>query len=124
MRWQIGQLRCMGLEDPKLAQHLDLWRGPVLVLRQLLYQYATSLPPLLSSHRLHPLTGLTACSNQGNGETCQNSIFSVEGSSSGISVYNLNTVGSISMIDVNGNSLARFSDNVNVFPDTVALFRN
>ena len=68
-------------------------------------------------------TRKTACSNQGNGETCQDSIFSVE-DSSGISVYNLNTVGSVSMVDVNGNSLARFSDNVNVFPDTIALFRN
>jgi glucan 1,3-beta-glucosidase len=38
-------------------------------------------------------------------------------------VYNLNTVGAVSMIDRNGNSLAKFSDNVSVFPDTVALYR-
>ena len=50
-------------------------------------------------------------------------IFDIEGSSSNIKVYNLNTVGSTSLINENGKSLASYADNVNVFPDTIALFR-
>jgi glucan 1,3-beta-glucosidase len=65
-----------------------------------------------------------ACSAAGNGETCQTMIFDIEGSCSNVDVYNLNTIGSTSMINRDGQSLARFSDNVNVFPDTIALFRS
>ncbi|KAJ5494458.1 hypothetical protein N7463_010545 [Penicillium fimorum] len=63
------------------------------------------------------------CSGQDSGRSCQSSIFSVEGSSS-ISVYNLNTVGSDSMIDVDGKSIAKQEDNLNVFNENIALFRN
>lgn len=38
-------------------------------------------------------------------------------------MYNLNTVGSVSMIERDGASLAKYSDNINVYPDTIALFR-
>ena len=65
----------------------------------------------------------TACSDIGNNETCQTAIFDIEGSSSNINVYNLNTVGSTSLINKNGKSLASYADNVNVFPDTIALFK-
>ncbi|KAJ5974954.1 hypothetical protein N7481_008661 [Penicillium waksmanii] len=64
-----------------------------------------------------------SCSAQDSGRSCQNSIFSIEGSSS-ISVYNLNTVGSDSMVDIKGTSVAKQSDNANVFNENIALFRN
>lgn len=67
------------------------------------------------------LIALTACLSD---ETCQTMIFDIEGSSSNIDVYNLNTVGSTSMVNRNGRSLASYADNVNVFPDTIALFRS
>lgn len=38
-------------------------------------------------------------------------------------MYNLNTVGAISMIDLDGVSVATYSDNVDVFPDNIAVFR-
>ena len=76
----------------------------------------------------------TSCSAAGNNETCQTQIFSIDtGMGSGYSqsrkgqsevyVYNLNTIGATSMIDMDGASLASYKDNVNVFPDTVAVFR-
>ena len=52
-------------------------------------------------------------------------MFSLEGiKSKNIGVYSLNTVGSKSMIDRDGVSLAAAVDNINVYPDTVALFRS
>jgi len=62
------------------------------------------------------------CSNQGNGEACQTHAFSVENSK--VSLYNLNTVGITKMITVNGNDIAPYSDNLNGFVDTLALFRS
>jgi glucan 1,3-beta-glucosidase len=64
----------------------------------------------------------TTCSNTGGSENCQSEIFSIEGSTSGLWIYNLNTVGSQSMVVVNGASQASYSDNVNVFPATIAYF--
>ena len=68
--------------------------------------------------------GQIACSDQGGTENCQTNIFTIDGgSTSGTNVYNLNTVGTQNMVVHNGNGgLARYSDNVNVFPDTIALF--
>lgn len=65
----------------------------------------------------------TTCSNAGNGETCQTSIYSLD-SKSDVDVYNLNTIGSTSMITRDGKSLASYADNINAFPDTIALFRS
>ena len=39
-------------------------------------------------------------------------------------VYNLNTVGTTNMITRDGASLASFADNINVYPDNIALFRS
>ncbi|MCJ1472557.1 hypothetical protein MMC13_001206 [Lambiella insularis] len=67
----------------------------------------------------------TNCSAAGNGEVCQSRIFDLEmigNDLQNVWVYNLNTIGATSMIDENGKSLASFADNVNVFPDTIALF--
>lgn len=67
----------------------------------------------------------TTCSNAGNGETCQSRIFSLEGAQlENVDVYNLNTIGATSMIDRDGKSLASYADNINSFPDTIALFKS
>lgn len=66
----------------------------------------------------------TTCSNQGNGEVCQNRIFSLEGDSKAITVYNENTVGTHYMITVDGKDVAYYGDNLDGFVDTIALFRN
>lgn len=66
----------------------------------------------------------TSCSDQGNGEICQNRNFALEGDNSGISVYNLNTVGTHYMITIDGRDVARFDDNLDGFVDTIALFRD
>jgi hypothetical protein len=39
-------------------------------------------------------------------------------------VYNLNTIGVVSMIDENGNSLAKSSDNVNMYGDGITFFKS
>ncbi|TID27272.1 putative Exo-beta-1-3-glucanase [Venturia nashicola] len=62
------------------------------------------------------------CSNQGGTDKCQSAILNVEGKSQ-VSVYNLNTVGTESMISVGRNEVANWADNVNGFVSTVALFR-
>jgi glucan 1,3-beta-glucosidase len=52
-------------------------------------------------------------------------IFSIEGSSStNVDVYNLNTIGATQMVTRDGKSLAGYADNINVFPDTIAVFRS
>lgn len=63
------------------------------------------------------------CSTFAAGQTCQSSIVSLEGTNSDINVYNLNTIGSISMLDNAGKSVAGFAANENVYPSTIALFR-
>ena len=67
---------------------------------------------------------LLACSAVGAGENCQSAIFSVDSTTSSVSVYNLNTVGSNQMIQIGGTSYAGYAQNINVFPDTIALFRS
>lgn len=64
----------------------------------------------------------TTCSNAGNGEACQSEIFRVDGSTQGLTVYTLNTVGTTNMVDVDGTSKAVYSDNIGVYPDGFALF--
>ena len=62
------------------------------------------------------------CSDQGNGEWCQPRIFSVEKSK--VSLYNLATVGTQNMIEVDGTDIASYTDNVAGFIDAIALFRS
>jgi hypothetical protein len=61
------------------------------------------------------------CSNQGNTSKCQNQIFNVVDSE--VEIYNLNTVGTQSMVAVNGQSIAEWSDNRDGFVSTIALFQ-
>lgn len=65
----------------------------------------------------------TTCSDNPGPENCQSSIFSLE-SVSNVNVYSLSTVGTTNMITVGGQSVAKYSDNINVYPDTIALFRS
>lgn len=65
-----------------------------------------------------------ACSTISAGETCQSRIVSLEGTISNVNIYNLNTIGSISMINRDGASLASWSDNVNTFAANIAVFKS
>jgi glucan 1,3-beta-glucosidase len=70
------------------------------------------------------LTTIAACSNGGGPENCQDNIVSLEGSNSNVNIYCLSTVGTTNMITINGASDALYSANVNVYPDTIALFQS
>lgn len=63
----------------------------------------------------------TSCSTFSAGESCQARIASLEGSISQVSIYNLNTIGSVSMLDRDGQQVAYFNDNVNVYPSWYAI---
>lgn len=66
-----------------------------------------------------------SCSNAGAGSKCQNAIFNYDSAvTTGLYIYNLNTIGSVSMVQRDGTSLAKYSDNVNVYPSTIAFFRS
>ncbi|CAK7216489.1 hypothetical protein SBRCBS47491_002846 [Sporothrix bragantina] len=58
------------------------------------------------------------------GRSCQARITSLESLTGAVNIYNLNTIGATSMIDQDGQSLASAADNVNVYPDTIALFQS
>lgn len=62
------------------------------------------------------------CSNQGGGEVCQSHIVNIQGSS-GVSLYNLNTVGTHYAVDLDGQNGLYYADNLDGFVDTVAIFR-
>jgi glucan 1,3-beta-glucosidase len=47
----------------------------------------------------------------------------LEGTLTNVNIYNLATIGTINMVSEAGTSLAVYSDNVNVFPDLIALFQ-
>lgn len=64
----------------------------------------------------------TTCSNYKGPENCQSDIFRIDGNTNNVWAYALSTVGSESMVTVNGTSVARYSDNINVFPATIARF--
>ncbi len=53
---------------------------------------------------------------------CQERVLSLEACGA-VRIFNLNTIGVSSMIDVDGHSLALAADNVNVYPETIALFQ-
>ncbi|KAI0154698.1 glycoside hydrolase family 55 protein [Xylariaceae sp. FL1272] len=65
----------------------------------------------------------TTCSTVAAGENCQSRIVSLE-SVSNINIYGLNTIGSLSMLDRDGTSVASWKDNVNVFPASVIIYRS
>ncbi|KAI8631351.1 glycoside hydrolase family 55 protein [Xylariaceae sp. FL1651] len=65
----------------------------------------------------------TTCSTVAAGENCQSRIVSLE-SVSNINIYALNTIGSLSMLNRDGTSIASWSDNVNVFPSNIMIYRS
>ncbi|GAP92470.1 putative glycoside hydrolase family 55 protein [Rosellinia necatrix] len=65
----------------------------------------------------------TTCSTVAAGENCQSRIVSLE-SSSNINIYGLNTIGSLSMLDRDGSSVASWKDNVNVFPANIMMYKS
>ena len=66
----------------------------------------------------------TTCSTFAAGQSCQSRITSIEGQISNVNIYNLNTIGSRSMLNRDGAMVAWYSDNVNVFPSTVAVYKS
>lgn len=64
----------------------------------------------------------TDCSTFPTPENCQSEIFSVEGSTSDLTVYTLSTVGTTNMIVKDGTSLAVVSDNLDTYAATIAYF--
>ncbi|KAJ5779779.1 hypothetical protein N7457_007499 [Penicillium paradoxum] len=64
----------------------------------------------------------TTCSTFPLPENCQSMIFSIEGSTSGLVVYGLNTVGTTYMIVKDGTALAQVSDNLATYAATIAYF--
>ncbi len=66
----------------------------------------------------------TTCSTFATGQSCQARINSLEGNISNVNIYNLNTIGSVSMLNRNGQQVAYFNDNVNVFPSCVAVYKS
>lgn len=65
----------------------------------------------------------TTCSNGGGAENCQTNIADIE-SSTNVNIYNLNTVGTTNMLTLNGATMATYASNINVYPETVALFQS
>lgn len=74
----------------------------------------------MKTFRANPNTG---CSTVESGENCQSRIVSLENASN-VNIYGLNTIGSLSMLDKDGSSVASWSDNVNVFPANIMLYRS
>ncbi|KAH6617808.1 glycoside hydrolase family 55 protein [Chaetomium sp. MPI-SDFR-AT-0129] len=65
----------------------------------------------------------TSCSTFDAGQTCQQRIASIEGSVSNVGLYNLNTIGTIEMINRDGKKVAGFKENENTFASNVAVYK-
>ena len=67
----------------------------------------------------------TSCNMQSRGSDCQTQIFTYDSArTTQIYAYDLNTIGSVSMVQRDVTSLAKNTDNWNVFPSTINLFRS
>ena len=66
----------------------------------------------------------TSCSTFTAGQSCQSRIVSIEGGVSNVNIYNLNTIGSQSMLNRDGAQVAYYNDNVNVYPSCVAVYKS
>nr|POE79854.1 glucan 1,3-beta-glucosidase [Quercus suber] len=112
------------LSDPSFSQvpaaggipQADAWGLRIVNSEHLLF-YGAGLYSFFSNYSV-------TCSNQGNGETCQNRIFELDSASKAVSVYNLNTVGTHNMIVLDDRDIAFYGDNLDGFVDTIALFRS
>jgi len=100
--------------DPEFKPGESGW-GLRLVDSEKTFVYGASLYSFFDNYS-------TKCSDIGAGARCQKRIFSVENSK--VSVYNLNTVGTTKMVTVDGVDKADYSENMDGFVQTIALFRN
>jgi len=100
--------------DPIFTAGASAW-GLRIVKSNPVFIYGAGLYSFFSNYNVH-------CSDQGNGETCQPRIFSIEQSI--VLLYNLNTVGTGIMITQDGSDFANYSDNLDGFVDTIALYRS
>lgn len=70
----------------------------------------------------------TNCSQFASGENCQARIFSVDSDvfsgNSTVELYNLNTIGTVSMVTSKGSDMALWGDNFVNFASTLAVFRS
>jgi glucan 1,3-beta-glucosidase len=64
----------------------------------------------------------TVCSDYGGPENCQSELVSIEGTTSNVWLFSLNTVGTPNMIVLDGRSLANYTNNIATYPDTIAYF--
>ena len=62
------------------------------------------------------------CSNQGNGEICQDQIVDLVGTNSALTIYALSTVGTHYQITDGSDNVAFYGDNLNGFVDTIARY--
>lgn len=92
----------------------DAWALCIITSQDLLF-YSAGLYSFFDNYS-------TTCSNYSNGETCPTQIFGIDrgGGISSVFVYNLNKIGATSIVDRNDRGLARFSDNIGNFADTIA----
>ena len=87
------------------------------------FVYGAGLYSFFNNYNVH-------CSDRGNGETCQSRIFLHEGTGT-VSVYGLTTVGTTNMATrelqrgaaLAVQDVARYSDNLAGFTDSIALYR-
>ncbi|KAI0129129.1 pectate lyase superfamily protein-domain-containing protein [Xylariales sp. AK1849] len=102
------------LNDPVLASSQDGW-GLRVVDSTDVFVYGAGLYSFFNNYD-------GSCNAEGGTTKCQSSIFSVEGSD--VSVYNLNTIGTTWMAQVDGTTIANWADNANHFVSTVAVLRS
>jgi glucan 1,3-beta-glucosidase len=61
----------------------------------------------------------TSCIGTRNNHYCQDEIFRIRGNSVNVYLWNLETIGVEAMVDVNGNTKVKSSDNIGVFSDGI-----
>jgi glucan 1,3-beta-glucosidase len=105
----------VGWNDPAFASGLQSGWGLRVVSSPNLYVYGAGLYSFFDNNNV-------TCSQEGNGESCQPRILSVE-QTENFSLYTLNTVGTTYMITLDGVDKASYSDNLDGFVDSIALFR-
>ncbi|KAF3020074.1 hypothetical protein E8E14_001442 [Neopestalotiopsis sp. 37M] len=98
------------LNDPLIAKGQDGW-GLRVVNSSDVFVYGAGLYSFFNNYNV-------SCAQQDVTDKCQSRIASIEDSS--ISAYNLNTIGSTSMVTVDGRDLASWADNKNNFVSTIA----
>lgn len=103
---------CVGVEGNCAAS----W-GLRIVNSKNVFVYGAGLYSFFSNY-------ITSCSTFAAGQTCQSRIASIEGRAENVNIYNLNTIGSRSMLNRDGAMVTWYSDNINVFPSNVALYRS